>query len=282
MWACRTFPRKDFSFEGYRWQPEHCKTTEFEESEFLKRMQDKTIAFIGDSLGRQQFQSLMCMASGGEWRMDVADVGYEFGLVKAPGAIRPDGWAYRFTNTNTTILYYWSASLADLVPVNATNRQTDVRMLLNTGHHWNRGKLKANRWVMYINGEPLEDKGLVDLHAAKNLTVRSVARWLDQQLPSHPRNLKVFFRTISPRHYRDAPMTRGSKVSKDESSDVVIASAVEGTRIKLLDVTALSELRDEAHISNYSAKTTNNVSDCLHWCLPGVPDTWNELLAAQI
>ncbi|CAI0439088.1 unnamed protein product [Linum tenue] len=313
MWACRTFPRKDFSFEGYRWQPEHCKTTEFEESEFLKRMQDKTIAFIGDSLGRQQFQSLMCMASGGEWRMDVADVGYEFGLVKAPGAIRPDGWAYRFTNTNTTILYYWSASLADLVPVNATNRQTDVRMhldhppafmrrylhrfdvlVLNTGHHWNRGKLKANRWVMYINGEPLEDKGLVDLHAAKNLTVRSVARWLDQQLPSHPRNLKVFFRTISPRHYRDGdwntggncnnttPMTRGSKVSKDESSDVVIASAVEGTRIKLLDVTALSELRDEAHISNYSAKTTNNVSDCLHWCLPGVPDTWNELLAAQI
>jgi hypothetical protein len=45
-------------------------------------MQDKTIAFIGDSLGRQQFQSLMCMATGGEWRADVEDVGKEYGLFK--------------------------------------------------------------------------------------------------------------------------------------------------------------------------------------------------------
>ncbi|CAN1239189.1 Protein trichome birefringence-like 14 [Linum grandiflorum] len=275
-------------------------------------MQDKTIAFIGDSLGRQQFQSLMCMASGGEWRMDVTDVGAEFGLVKAPGAKRPDGWAYRFSNTNTTILYYWSASLADLVPLNARDQQTDVAMhldhapafmrryldrfdvlVLNTGHHWNRGKLKANRWVMYINGEPLEEKAPVDMSVAKNLTVHSVVRWLDSQLPSHPR-LKVFFRTISPRHYRGGdwntggncdnttPMTRGSETSEEKSIDTVVESAVKGTKIKLLDITALSELRDEGHISNYSARTTNGVSDCLHWCLPGIPDTWNELLAAQI
>ncbi|CAN1239184.1 Protein trichome birefringence-like 14 [Linum grandiflorum] len=303
MWACRTFPRTDFSFEGYRWQAENCKTYEFEQSAFLTRMQDKTIAFIGDSLGRQQFQSLMCMASGGEWRMDVTDVGAEFGLVKAPGAKRPDGWAYRFSNTNTTILYYWSASLADLVPLNARDQQTDVAMhldhapafmrryldrfdvlVLNTGHHWNRGKLKANRWVMYINGEPLEEKAPVDMSVAKNLTVHSVVRWLDSQLPSHPR-LKVFFRTISPRGGNcdnTTPMTRGSETSEEKSIDTVVESAVKGTKIKLLDITALSELRDEGHISNYSARTTNGVSDCLHWCLPGIPDTWNELLAAQI
>ncbi|PHT28021.1 hypothetical protein CQW23_32377 [Capsicum baccatum] len=29
------------------------------------KLENKTIAFIGDSLGRQQFQSLMCMAAGG-------------------------------------------------------------------------------------------------------------------------------------------------------------------------------------------------------------------------
>jgi hypothetical protein len=275
-------------------------------------MQDRTIAFIGDSLGRQQFQSLMCMASGGERREDIENVGKEYGLVKARGAIRPDGWAYRFSNTNTTILYYWSASLADLEPLNITDKATDVAMhldrapgfmrrflhrfdvlVLNTGHHWNRGKITANRWVMYVNGKPLKDRKLLEIGNAKNFTVHSVARWLDSQLPSHPR-LKAFFRTISPRHFRNGdwntggncdnttPLTGGSEISQDESSDPVIAAAVKGTNITLLDITALSELRDEGHISRYSVKATTGVNDCLHWCLPGIPDTWNELLIAQV
>ncbi|OAY36119.1 protein trichome birefringence-like 14 [Manihot esculenta] len=312
MWACRLTQRTDFSYEGYRWQPENCKITEFESSQFLKRMQDKTIAFIGDSLGRQQFQSMMCMATDGEWRLDVEDVGAEYGLVKPRGAIRPDGWAYRFSNTNTTILYYWSASLADLEPLNITDPSTNVAMhldrapafmsrflhrfdvlVLNTGHHWNRGKLRANRWVMYVNGKPVEDRRLAEIGNAKNFTVNSVVRWLDSQLPSHPR-LVAFFRTISPRHFRNGdwnsgghcdvttPLTQGSEVTQDESSDPVVAGAVKGTRVKLLDITAVSELRDEGHISRYSVKATPGVNDCLHWCLPGIPDTWNELLAAQI
>ncbi|RLN04874.1 protein trichome birefringence-like 14 isoform X1 [Panicum miliaceum] len=30
------------------------------------RMQDKTIAYVGDSLGRQMFESMMCMVTGGK------------------------------------------------------------------------------------------------------------------------------------------------------------------------------------------------------------------------
>lgn len=276
------------------------------------RMQDKTIAFVGDSLGRQQFQSLMCMATGGELSPEVEDVGRKYGLVKPRGAKRPDGWAYRFPETNTTILYYWSSTLADLEPLNISDPTTDISMhldrppafmrkhlhgfdvlILNTGHHWNRGKLRANRWVMYANGKPNEDRKLAPMANAKNFTVYSVAKWLDSQLPYHPR-LKAFFRTISPRHFRNGdwntggscdnttPLTGGSEVSQDRSSDEVVESAVRGTRIKLLDITAVSELRDEGHISRYSIRENAGINDCLHWCLPGIPDTWNELLAAQV
>lgn len=272
-------------------------------------MQDKTIAFVGDSLGRQQFQSLMCMASGGEASPEVENVGKEYGLVKARGAIRPDGWAYRFPGTNTTILYYWSASLSDLVPLNASDRASQVAMhldrppaflrkylhrfdvlVLNTGHHWNRGKLNANRWVMHVNGEP-ENKVI---EHAKNFTVRSIAKWVDSQLRSHPRGLKAFFRTISPRHFAGGdwnsggscdntiPLSHGSEVSVEGSSDQVIEAALKGTDVKILDITALSELRDEGHVSRYNIRGTPGVNDCLHWCLPGIPDTWNELLVAQV
>lgn len=309
MWACRLTQRKDFEYEKLRWQPKDCKLEEFTGHKFLQRMRDKTLALIGDSLGRQQFQSLMCMVTGGEERPDVLDVGHEYGLVKARGAVRPDGWAYRFPSTNTTILYYWSASLTDLEPIKGTN---DFAMhldrppaflrhflhkfnilVLNTGHHWNRGKLNANRWVMYVGGVPNTNRRIADIAGAKNLTIHSIVRWVDSQFPLFP-GLKAFFRSLSPRHFfngdwntggtcdNTTPLSEGKEVITDESSDPVAAHAVSGTKVKFLDISGLSELRDEGHISRYSLKATPGVQDCLHWCLPGVPDTWNEILFAQL
>ncbi|GAA0148963.1 hypothetical protein LIER_36836 [Lithospermum erythrorhizon] len=312
MWACRLTQRTDFSYEGYRWQPENCDMPDFKGSEFMNKMWNKTIAFIGDSLGRQQFQSLMCMVTAGEDRPEVEDIGWKYGLVKHPGAIRPDGWAFRFPYTNTTILYYWSATLTGIEPINATDLATEYAMhldrppsfleefisqldvvVLNTGHHWNRGKVNANRWVMHVNRKPVIDSKLAQIGNAKNFTVYSIARWLDSQMPLYP-GLKAFFRTISPRHFfngewntggscdNTTPLTRGSEVQQDESTDPVISGAVKGTKVKLLDITAISELRDEGHISHYTIKASSGINDCLHWCLPGIPDTWNELLCAQL
>ncbi|GAB4838060.1 Protein trichome birefringence-like 16 [Ancistrocladus abbreviatus] len=312
MWACRMTQRTEFAYEKFRWLPHDCEMEEFEGSKFLKRMQDKTLAFIGDSLARQQFQSLMCMITGGEERPEVMNVGWEFGLVKARGALRPDGWAYRFPNTNTTVLFYWSACLCDLVPLNMSDPTAKVAMhldqapaflrrylnkfdvlVLNTGHHWNRGKLNANRWVMHLGGMPNTDPKLVDIGRAKNFTIHNIVKWVDYQLSKHP-NLKAFYRSISPRHFFNGdwntggtcdssnPLSKGKEVLQDESKDPAPASAVKGTNVKFLDITALSELRDEAHISRYTIRPTPGKEDCLHWCLPGIPDTWNEILFAQL
>ncbi|XP_058214298.1 protein trichome birefringence-like 16 isoform X3 [Rhododendron vialii] len=310
MWACRLTQRTDFAYEKLRWQPNNCAMEEFTASNFLERMQHKTIAFVGDSLGRQQFQSLMCMATGGKEMSDVLDVGKEYGLVKAKGSIRPDGWAYRFPRTNTTILYYWSASLADLEPLDITNRLTDYAMhldrppaflrrflpkfnvlVLNTGHHWNRGKFTANRWVMHVGGVPNIDRKIADIGGAKNFTIYSIVHWVDSELLKYP-GLKAFYRTISPRHFFNGDWNTGGtcdnttpslqEVLQDESSDPVAAGAVKGTKVTLTDITALSQLRDEGHISRYSIRATPGMQDCLHWCLPGVPDTWNEILFAQV
>lgn len=52
----------------------------------------------------------------------------------------------------------------------------------------------------------------------------------------------------------------------------------------LLDITTLSELRKDGHPSVYSGDLNpeqranpDRSADCSHWCLPGLPDTWNEL-----
>lgn len=53
----------------------------------------------------------------------------------------------------------------------------------------------------------------------------------------------------------------------------------------LLDITMLSELRKDGHPSIYSGDLNpkqkanpDRSADCSHWCLPGLPDTWNQLL----
>lgn len=50
--------------------------------------------------------------------------------------------------------------------------------------------------------------------------------------------------------------------------------------VYLLDITLLSQLRKDAHPSVYSGDHSGN--DCSHWCLPGLPDTWNQLLYAAL
>jgi hypothetical protein len=46
-------------------------------------------------------------------------------------------------------------------------------------------------------------------------------------------------------------------------------------KASLLDITRLPAYQQDAHIFNYS---TFHAMGCSHWCLPGVPDTWNELV----
>jgi hypothetical protein len=54
------------------------------------------------------------------------------------------------------------------------------------------------------------------------------------------------------------------------------------TPVTILNITRLSGLRIDGHPSVYGRNavelTASSVQDCSHWCLPGVPDIWNELL----
>lgn len=49
--------------------------------------------------------------------------------------------------------------------------------------------------------------------------------------------------------------------------------------IHLLNITTLSQLRKDAHPSSYNGFKG---MDCTHWCIAGLPDTWNQLLYAAL
>ncbi|RWW32689.1 hypothetical protein GW17_00002615 [Ensete ventricosum] len=75
----------------------------------------------------------------------------------------------------------------------------------------------------------------------------------------------------------------------------VVAGVVGRMRVPVtfLNITQLSEHRIDGHTSVYTEFQGKILSeeqkanplryaDCIHWCLPGVPDTWNQLLYAYL
>lgn len=60
----------------------------------------------------------------------------------------------------------------------------------------------------------------------------------------------------------------------------------ETVKMKVLNITAMAAQRKDGHPSLYYLGSLGPAplhrQDCSHWCLPGVPDTWNELFYALL
>ncbi|KAJ0435417.1 putative PC-Esterase [Helianthus annuus] len=64
-------------------------------------------------------------------------------------------------------------------------------------------------------------------------------------------------------------------------AEKVVEQVLSGVRkpVSLLNITRLSQLRKDGHVSSFNAFRG---MDCTHWCVSGVPDIWNQLLAAAL
>ena len=58
---CMKFGRPDTEFLKWRWKPDECELPFFDAAQFLELVRGKSMAFIGDSLARNQMESLLCL-----------------------------------------------------------------------------------------------------------------------------------------------------------------------------------------------------------------------------
>jgi hypothetical protein len=57
------YGRPDLEFLKWRWKPDGCDLPRFDQHKFFKVVTNKTLAFVGDSLARNHYQSLLCLLS---------------------------------------------------------------------------------------------------------------------------------------------------------------------------------------------------------------------------
>ncbi|PKI33719.1 hypothetical protein CRG98_045881 [Punica granatum] len=177
-------------------------------------------------------------------------------------------------------------------------------LIFNTGHWWGPDKFpKETPLVFYKAGKPIAPS--LEMLDGFKVVLRNMVNHIQKVVS---RKTLKFWRLQSPRHFYGGDWNQNGSCLFDkplEESELdmwfdpsnngvnkearllnnLIREAVQGSDIRVLDLTHLSEFRADAHPAIWLGKkdaVQEWGQDCMHWCLPGVPDTWVDILAQLI
>ncbi|KAJ0744396.1 putative PMR5 domain, PC-Esterase [Helianthus annuus] len=287
---CVKNKRPDHQYLQYRWQPNAC-SLRFDGRNLLEKLRGKTIMFVGDSLSKNHWLSLLCMIHS-----SVPSAHYVVKINAATGMT-----TYTFTDYEAKVIYHHSLYFVDIV------KEKIGRVMkldsITSGKHWlDVDYLVFNTWHWWSRRGPTQpfdfiqdgDKVYKDMDrvVAFGKAIDTWGRWVDDNID--PLKSKVFFQGISPTHYNGTSWGEPNAQACIGQKEPFHGSTYPGTTpmalavlkkelksikkpVTLLDITNLSLLRKDGHPSRYGLGKLSG-RDCSHWCLAGVPDTWNVLL----
>ncbi|KAL3653443.1 Protein trichome birefringence-like 33 [Castilleja foliolosa] len=313
--TCQEHGRPDKDYQHWRWQPHGCSLPSFNATLMLETLRDKRMMFVGDSLNRGQYVSMICLLH----KLipdDNAKSMQSFGSLTV----------FTAKDYNATIEFYWAPFLMesnsdDAVVHRVSDRIVRKGSINKHGKHWKGVDIMVfNTYLWWITGLDFkilqgsfedEEKDIVKLpiDEAYGMAMKSMLRWVKKNMD--PNKTRVFFTSMSPTHamsvdwggdrkgncYNETTMIQDPNYwgSESHKSIMRVIRDVFGkskVQITLLNITQLSSYRKDAHTSIYKKQwgpltpeqlaNPVNYADCVHWCLPGIQDTWNELLFAKL
>ncbi|OAY83173.1 Protein trichome birefringence-like 13 [Ananas comosus] len=299
----------------WRWHPSRCPLPRLHPLSFLRRHRNTNIGFVGDSLNRNMFVSLVCMLTGAsgevkKWRPAGADRGFTFLRYNLTVAyhrtnllVRYGRWSASPNGGSLESLGYKQGYRVDVnVPEHTWAEAVRFHhiLILNTGHWWwapSKFDPVQSPMLFFENGVPVIPPIPPPLGMDKAL--KFMISYVEKTAST---NTIKFFRTQSPRHFEGGDWNEGGSCPRvepllpDKAEELFslenngtnvearlvnrhLFKALEGTSFHVLNITRMSEFRADAHPSTTGRKKH---VDCMHWCLPGLTDTWNDLFAALL
>ncbi|KAM5586359.1 protein trichome birefringence-like 41 [Rosa sericea] len=287
--SCEKNGRADQDYTKYRWQPNDCNLQRFDGKAFLEKFRGKSFMFVGDSLSRNQWQSLTCLLHSA-----VPTAKYNVTRVE-------DVSNFEFADYGVKVMLDRNVYLVDTVreKIGRVLKLDSIEggklwkgidtLIFNTWHWWNR-RGPSQPWdFIEVGGKIIKD---MDRMLAFEKALTTWGQWVDTNVD--PAKTEVFFQGISPSHYNGTDWGEPKARTCEGQKEPLLGSTYPGglppalgvlknalskitKPVTLLDITNLSLLRKDGHPSIYGLGGRTGM-DCSHWCLCGVPDTWNEIL----
>ncbi|PON44215.1 Protein trichome birefringence-like [Parasponia andersonii] len=300
---------------NWQWKPTRCELPPFDPATFLRTYRDTSIGFIGDSLNRNMFVSLFCSLKSvsnevKKWRPVGADRGFTFlhhnltiAYHRTNLLARYGSWSANGNGGALEALGYKEGYRVDVdIPEGTWANALSFHDILvfNTGHWWwapSKFDPVKSPMLFFEKGQPVVPP--VSHDVGLDLVLERMVKYVENT--TRPGAIK-FFRTQSPRHFEGGDWDQGGTCQrlkpllseqveqlfslKNNGTNVEarlvnqhLFKALEGSSFHILDITRLSEFRADAHPSTAGGKKHD---DCMHWCLPGITDTWNDLFVMQL
>ncbi|OAY54664.1 protein trichome birefringence-like 42 [Manihot esculenta] len=293
---CQKNDRPDQDYLKYRWQPTSCDIPRFNGVDLLEKYRGKKIMFVGDSLSNNMWVSLACLLYA-----SVPNSKYTF---------QREGLLSTFTlpEYGVSVMWFKNGFLVDVVrdeklgrivkldSISAGQQWLGVDSLIFNTYHWWFHKGRYQNWNYFQVGDKLLED--MDRLEALKIALTTWARWVDNNID--PSATSVFYQGVAVPHQnakewndpnpkargcmRQTEPVKGSTYpGPNHQGEAAVKEIISNmtSPAYLLDITLLTQLRKDGHPSIYAGSGTK-FSDCSHWCLAGVPDTWNQLLYAAL
>ncbi|KAJ8773817.1 hypothetical protein K2173_008280 [Erythroxylum novogranatense] len=312
---CIRHGRPDLGFLYWRWRPEQCKLPRFEPNTFLQLLRNKHLAFVGDSMARNQLESLLCLLA----------------TASVPKLVHRDGEnnkfrRWYFESYNTSISIYWSPFLVKGVEKSKSGPDHNELYLDHLDEKWAADMdgfqvivLSIGHWFLHP-AVYYEDGHVIGCHYCPGLNhteigfydvlrkaFKTTLNTVIERVKTKRNGIDVILATFSPSHFegewdkfgacpKTEPYGKGEKSLEGMDAEMrqigieameaaKLNSYLHELRLEALDISKLSLMRPDGHPGPYmhpnpfaNGITERVQNDCVHWCLPGPVDTWNQIL----
>ncbi|XP_058211535.1 protein trichome birefringence [Rhododendron vialii] len=311
---CFANGRPDDAYCKLKWKPMGCSLPRLNGSHMLELLTGKRLVFVGDSLNRNMWESLICILRNSA--KNQSNVYEEYGS-RHQFRSRAS-YSFVFKDYDCTIEFFASPFLVqewetpfqnglkketlrlDMIEKSADEYKSADILIFNTGHWWTHEKTSKGKDYYQEGSNVYVELNVLE---AFRKALTTWGRWVDANV--NPMKTLVLFRGYSASHFDGGQWNSGGQCDQETEpiknktylssyplKMKVLERVLKGmkTPVAYMNISRMTDYRKDGHPSIYQKqnlskeerKSPLRSQDCSHWCLPGVPDAWNELLYAEL